>query len=343
MTSRERTLAAIAGQPHDRVPVAQHNFPFCVRQAGITMDQYRGDPKLAAKVLADAAFTFGYDCIIIDFDTCTLAEALGAELEFPPDGMATVKTPPLESVAQMADLPMPDPTKDGRMPLWLETTRELRSIVGNEKAIMARADQGPFGLLFQLRGHENFMMDILDEDEAQLKQALSKCASIGVEFAKAQLDAGADITSIGDSASGESLISPRHYAELAQPYQKAYKQALGEGLLSLHICGKTNSIIERMVQTGCDVLELDHENDLALSLETVRSRATIFGNIDPSSVLSQGSEDDVLRACRKVLEVAVPRYSKFVLCPGCVANADVPPENIAAMTKAAILWGQYRD
>lgn len=342
MTSRQRTLAAIAGLPHDRVPVIQHNFPFCVRQAGIAMEEYRQDPKLAAKVLADAAYTYGYDCIIIDFDTCTLAEALGAELEFPRDGMATVKTPPLESVAQMADLKVPSPFKDGRMPLWLETTRELRRIVGDDKAIMGRADQGPFGLLFQLRGHENFMMDVIDAEEDVLHMALARCTEIGVQFAKAQLDAGSDITSIGDSASGESLISPRHYAQFAQPYQKAYKQALGNGLLSLHICGKTNSIIEGMVQTGSDVLELDHENVLATSLTAVDSRAAVFGNIDPSSVLSQGSEEDVLRASREVLSFAVPQYLRFGLCPGCVANADVPPENICAMTKAAEQWGCYR-
>ena len=37
------------------------------------------------------------------------------------------------------------------MPLWLETTRILRRMVGDELAIMGRADQGPFGLLALLK------------------------------------------------------------------------------------------------------------------------------------------------------------------------------------------------
>ena len=136
MTSRELILAAINGSPHPRVPVAQHNFAFCVRHAGITMDAYRRDPELAA---------------------------------------------------------------------------------------------------------------ILD--------ALDYCAEAGARFARAQMDGGADLTSIGDSACGQSLISPAHYMKFGRPYQAKYRERMGDGILSLHICGKTNDIIEGMATTGCEVLE----------------------------------------------------------------------------------------
>jgi uroporphyrinogen decarboxylase len=343
MTGRQRTLAAIRGEPHDRVPVAQHNFTFCARQAGLTMAEFRDHPKRAAQALADAAYRFDYDCIIIDFDTCALAEAMGATLVFPEDEPARVAKPALTSLAGARELRMPDPHRDGRLPLWLETTRELRRIVGDEKAIMGRADQGPFGLLFALRGHEELMMDVIEAPEELFRQALAICTQAGVAFAKAQLAAGADLTSIGDSAAGESLISPAHYAKFAQPFQKEYKQALGDGLLALHICGKTNGIIAGMIATGCDVLELDHWNDLARSLNVVANRTCIFGNIDPSAVLSQGSKDEVLAACRSVVELAKARTWNFALCPGCLANSDVPPENIQAMTEAARRWGVYEE
>jgi hypothetical protein len=40
----------------------------------------------------------------------------------------------------------PDPLRDGRLPHWLEATRELRRLVGDGEAIVARTDQRPFGL-----------------------------------------------------------------------------------------------------------------------------------------------------------------------------------------------------
>jgi uroporphyrinogen decarboxylase len=342
MNSRERILNAIAGKPHDRVPVAQHNFTFCLNHYGITMKQYRQDPVLAAKALVNTCYDFGYDCIIIDFDTCTLAEAMGSQCDFPEHEPARIRKYFLENIEDIDALKVPNPLTDGRLPIWIETTKEVRKLVGNEKAIMGRADQGPFGLLFQLRQSEEMMMDLLMADEELLHKALEICTQAGVTFAKAQLEAGADITSIGDSASGESLISPDMYMQFGYPYQKKYKEMLGDGKISLHICGRTNNIIEGMTNTGFDVLELDHLNDIEKSLQTIDGRACVWGNLDPSSVVSSGTRDLVMSESRKVIEAA-KKYgqNRFVLCPGCLVNADAPKENIKAMTEAVIQFGQY--
>ena len=339
LTTRQLVLNAIQGKPHPRIPVAQHNFPFCIRHCGSTMRKFRNDPVHAARVLADTAFEFGYDCIIIDFDTCTLAEAMGSKLVFPEDEPARVEHYGLATLEAGLELRIPDPHKDGRMPLWLETTRELRRIVGDDKAILARADQGPFGLLFQLRDSQELMMDLIEADEGLISGCLSICCEAGTRFAKAQLEAGADIVSIGDSASGESLISPDMYARFAQPFQRQYKQMLGGGLLSLHICGKTNNILEGMTQTGSDVLELDHLNDLSRSLPAIADRSCVFGNIDPSSILTLGNRQTVLDACKAVLQTAKRLTRRFVLCPGCLVNSTAPEENVRAMTEAAKRWG----
>jgi uroporphyrinogen decarboxylase len=230
---------------------------------------------------------------------------------------------------------LPDPEKDNRLPLWLETTRLLRKIVGNDLAIMARADQGPFGLLFLLRGAQEIMFDLFDEDEKIISAALEHCKNAGVRFAKAQLECGADITSIGDGAAGESLISPDMYKKFAQPFEKKYKQNLEDGILSLHICGKTDNIVDLMVETGSDILELDHLNNLDQTFHTVNNKACIFGNIDPSSILCQGTVKMVKDACRKVILSARKHNAKFVLCPGCLVNSNTPPENIKAMSEVA--------
>lgn len=339
LSSRQLVLNAIQGKPHPRIPVAQHNFTFCIRHCGSTVEKFRRNPLHAAQVLANTAYDFGYDCIIIDFDTCALAEAMGSKLVFPEDEPARVDQYGLATLDAGRELRIPDPHADARLPLWLETTRELRRLVGDDKAILARADQGPFGLLFQLRDGQELMMDLIDADEELLFDCLRTCCDAGVLFAKAQLEAGADIVSIGDGASGESLISPEMYARFSQPFERRYKELLGDGLLSLHICGKTNNIIEGMVQTGSDILELDHLNDLSRSLPIIGDRSCVFGNIDPSSVLTFGTRQTVLDACRDVLETAKRLTQRFVLCPGCLANSTTPGENMRAMTEASELWG----
>lgn len=341
MTGRERTLAAIAGQPHDRVPVAQHNFAFAARHVGLKLKDYAYHPDKAAQALADTAADFGYDCIIIDCDTCVLAEAMGATIAFEGDEPARIAHAPLQSIRDGRQLRVPDPQRDGRLPLWLETTRLLRRQVGNDLAIMARADQGPFGLLGLLRDPQLFMLDLVDEPAAAVFPGLDVCVRAGVAFAKAQLAAGADLTSIGDGLSGESLLSPAMYRRFSQPFERQYKEMLGAGLLSVHICGRSNNIIEDMVNTGAEVLELDHLNDLDHSFSVVSNRACIFGNIDPSSVLFQGTRALVLEKCRVAIQAARRHRARFVLCPGCLVMANTPPENVQAMTDAAREYGQY--
>ena len=335
MNGRSRTLAAINGQPVDRIPVAQHNFPFVVAQSGLTMKEFVFEPQKAAKALAKVAYEFDYDCIIIDFDTCALAEAMGAKLMFPDDEPARIDVPAVESIKDVPSLAIPDPEADGRLPLWLETTKLLREIVGDDKAIMGRADQGPFGLLFLLRDSQSLMMDLLDEDEDTIFAALDHCAEAGARFAKKQIEYGADLTSIGDGASGQSLVAPWMYEKFSQPFERKYKEIIGDAMLSLHICGKTNNIIEPMVQTGCEVLELDHYNDLDHTFQVVQNRACVFGNIDPASVICFGSVDEVKAKCREAIEIAIKHQARFVLCPGCLVNANTPPQNIAAMSEVA--------
>ena len=305
------------------------------------MKEYAFEPERAAQALADTADDFGYDCIIVDCDTCVLAEAMGATITFTGDEPARIDRAPLQSIRDARQLRVPDPHRDGRLPLWLETTRRLRDKVGNQLAILARADQGPFGLLGLLRDPPSFLLDLLDEPAEDIFAALASCREAGVLFAQAQLAAGADITSIGDSLSGESLLSPEMYRRFSQPFERQYKQALGAGLLSVHICGQSNHIIEDMVKTGAEILELDHLNDLPRSLATIANRCCVFGNIDPSAVLYQGTPSFVKDQCRQAIVSARRRNARFVLCPGCLVMANTPPENVQAMTEAAAEFGRY--
>ena len=96
-----------------------------------------------------------------------------------------------------------------------------------------------------------------------------------------------------------------------------------------------------MVKTGAEILELDHLNDLPRSLATIANRCCVFGNIDPSAVLYQGTPPLVKDRCRQAIQSARQLRARFVLCPGCLVMANTPPENVQAMTDAAAEFGRY--
>ena len=111
----------------------------------------------------------------------------------------------------------------------------------------------------------------------------------------------------------------------------------------MHICGKTDQIVLDMAATGAEVLELDHCNNLETAFAAIGPRACVFGNLDPSSVLMQGTPELVLDRSRQAIEAARRAQARFVLCPGCALGPHTPAANIAAMTEAAKRFGNWNE
>jgi uroporphyrinogen decarboxylase len=126
------------------------------------------------------------------------------------------------------------------------------------------------------------------------------------------------------------------YGEFAQPYEKrlADEAHVHGRPYVLHICGNTTRILEPMLATGADALELDYKTDVRAARDVLRGRAVFIGNIDPSGVLALGTPALVEARTRELLEVfaGVPG---FILNAGCAIPAETPPENLKAMLAAA--------
>jgi uroporphyrinogen decarboxylase len=61
MTSRERTVAALTGQPYDRIPVNLLMSDFAARVIGVTVGEYQQSAKLMARGQIAAWQTYGMD------------------------------------------------------------------------------------------------------------------------------------------------------------------------------------------------------------------------------------------------------------------------------------------
>jgi len=115
-----------------------------------------------------------------------------------------------------------------------------------------------------MRTPQNWMVDLMITEEEQIFELLEYTTDISSQFIKLMHQAGADMVSNGDSPAGPEMISPEMYKKFAQPYEKkivdvAHKLGLPYGL---HICGNTDSILEPMLTTGADMIELDYKTDI---------------------------------------------------------------------------------
>ena len=337
MNARELVHAALKDEEKPRPvcgPLAVH---FCARHAGVPVREYTlNADRLAESVIAYWE-TFRPDAIWVSSDTWVTAEAMGAPVAFVEgeSPMAGTGGPAVRTLADLDNLPLPDPARQGRQPLMLDALRQVREAVGDEAFVVACFDQAPFSLACAVAGLENVMTAAVTDPEF-VAALLGRCTEYAIAYGQAMAACGPDMLSMGDSPA--IMLGPARYREIALPHEQCVIRSLRETTdcpLSLHICGDTTAFLPDMVRSGADVLEVDHLLDLEQACAVVPDGIALWGNLDPVRVLCQGTADDVTAACGAALRTA--RHagrSRFVLSSGCTLAPDTPADNVHALVQS---------
>ena len=334
MTGKERIQAALEGKWTDRRPVMLHNFLMAAREEGISMKEFGENPQSAANAYIHAAEKYNIDGLLIDLSTATLAGSLGVPVDYPEDEPARGHGSLISSLEEVKDLTPVDVAKDKGIQHWLEITRIVKDYFGEEKYIRGNCDQAPFSLASMVRGSQELMTDLLMDPEA-VHRLLEYTTEAGLQFIRLMAETGAHMVSNGDSVAGPEMIPPEFYREFALPYEKKIvNEAHRLGLTyTLHICGDTEVILEDMVQTGADALELDYLTDIQKIYDQCHASTLFIGNLDPSGVLNFGSPELVKQKTLELLEI-YRDSPRLMINAGCALPPNTPSENIRAMVEA---------
>ena len=108
----------------------------------------------------------------------------------------------------------------------------------------------------------------------------------------------------------------------------------------IHICGDTSRILNSLAQYDPCGFELDYKTDAVKAKQTAGKDHVLFGNIDPSGVLAQGTVEQVREATRKLISVWKPE-GRFILNAGCAIPPTTPPDNLHALIDTAKECGVY--
>jgi uroporphyrinogen decarboxylase len=203
--------------------------------------------------------------------------------------------------------------------------------------VRGNCDQAAFSMATMIRTPSAFLMDLLDTEHMDLVfELLEYCTEVSCQYLRLMAQTGCHMLSNGDSPAGPDMISPQMYERFALPFeQRNVEVAHACGLpYGLHICGDTTRILDPMVRTGTDALELDYKTDTETAHEALKDHVTFIGNLDPSGVVGRGTADQVRGETEKLLRV-FSDTPKFILNAGCAIPQGTPSENIAAMVEVA--------
>jgi uroporphyrinogen decarboxylase len=104
-------------------------------------------------------------------------------------------------------------------------------------------------------------------------------------------------------------------------------------VVGLHICGNLLPILEDVLATGANLVDIDHQVAPGDALAVNRGRAVLRGNLDPSSVFAFGTLESIERATAS-LRTQVEGAGHWVYSSGCDISPGTPSENLSRVLTA---------
>ncbi len=332
MTGKERILAKLRGEPTDSLPLMPITMMFAADVFGVRYRDYARDCRVLAEAQVAVADRFGLDYVSAISDPAREASDLGAAVEWfddQPPAIAESRAL-LTEKSKLAGLDLPGLTQPGRMHDRVEGVRLLAERTGATRIVEGWVE-GPCAMSADLRGLNTLMLDFFD-DAPFVEALFDFTVRMELEFARAQVDAGATLIGVGDAAA--SLVGPKLYTQYVLPCEQrliATIHALGVPV-RLHICGNTKRIVEGMGQTGADIIDLDFPTPLGHARRAMRETQVLLGNIDPVRDLRDGTPASVEAA---LAECHAQAGAAYICGAGCEVPRGTPHANLEAMARFA--------
>ena len=335
MNSKERVYARINNRPVDRIPNLNILMFFAAKEIGVPYSEYCRDYRKLVHGNIVCMRKYGIDAVSAISDPLRESADMGLEIEFPEDDVPREKQFLIREKTDLLKLKPVLPADGRRMTDRLSAVDLFKKEVGDEFPIIGWVE-GCFAMAADLRGVNNFMMDLCEDPEFVV-DLLEICLEQAVLFAKAQIAAGADFIGVGDAVA--SVAGPLAYNDLALQYEIRLLQAIKEagGRTKLHICGNTTPFLESLPAQYCDILDLDWMVPMDKAAGLFGNITCINGNYDPVAVLLQGSVQDVKNAVKSCMLMGGMKHTSAA---GCEVPKHTPQENLMAVHDALREMGE---
>ena len=284
--------------------------------------QAEGMQKVAARTRSAAAVSL--------MDLSVEAECFGAKITVSDNELPTVTEQLIctEEEAQALAIPA---VGAGRTGLCIEAIRLSCEQITDRPVLAGMI--GPFSLAARLLYVSEIMIDCYDEPD-MVHTVMEKATAFLIDYANAYKSAGADGIVMAEPVAG--LLSPSLEEEFAAPYVKRIIDAVqtDEFAVIYHNCGNnTPMMIPSLLSVGAMAYHFGNAIDLSVMLERFPKDVPVMGNIDPVSVLREGTSDTVRSETLALLE-RCSQYPNFILSSGCDIPPMTPWENIDAFFDA---------
>ena len=335
MNSLERYIKTIKREPVDhlaRVPIVMQ---FAAEYIDSNYGAFASDYNVLVEANIKCAEDFGFDQLSAISDPYRETQGFGGEIKFLANEVPRCMKLPLDG-KDLTLLKKPDPYTSERMFDRVKAIRLYKEKCEGKYSIMGWIE-GPAAEAADLYGITEFLTDIMLDPEF-VEELMDKCVDTAIDFARAQVEAGADTIGIGDAIA--SQISPDVYEDLILPREKKIVDAIKEmgAYVRLHICGNITHLLPGISTLDIDILDVDYPVSMIKAREVLGTSVVLSGNIDPVSGISDGSPESIEANINGTYkDVGNP----LMVNAGCEIPSGTPNENLHSLCKP-IKWSENK-
>lgn len=335
MTKRERVMAALKGEPVDRVPVSFFGHNHSPERSSDTL----------APFLLEQNRKFGWDFIKVNLRPSYYGEAWGCKYRWDPERGPELEDYVVKSADDFRKLEKLDPTKGalgdqvrvakllgealkGSIP-YVQTTFSPLSVAGRLA-----------GAVYLTPSEPDAVKRFIKENPEALHHGLSIISQTLADYARETIRAGVDGMFLTTTVWSRDAITEEEYKIFGLPYDLAiYEAAIQEGATFniLHIC-RENIMLDLLSDYPVQAINYDALSPRNPSLKEAMGRTdkALWGGVDHKTTVLKGPVDAIVAEVHAALEQTGGR--RFFLGPGCSIPSQVPEAHLLAAKEALSSW-----
>lgn len=303
LSPMQRVLTTLSHKEPDRVPLFLLLTMHGAKELGMSIEKYFSKAEYVAQGQMILQKKYNNDCYYPFFYAPLEAEAFGAEVIYREDGPPNTGKPIIQKMEDVFTLKPPVIKDNPVLHKVLDAISILYAESKGEIPIIAVC-MSPFSLPVMQMGFEKYL-DLMHFHEDAFRHLMEVNETFCVDWANAQLDAGASAICYFDPVSSPTIIPKELYIKTGFDIAKRTLARI-KGPTATHFAsGNCLSIADILPETGTAIVGTSVQEDISELKNAFSNRLTVMGNLNGIE-MRRWTTDEIRAKIRDTIRKAAP-------------------------------------
>jgi uroporphyrinogen decarboxylase len=338
MTSLQRVLTTLGQKEPDRVPFFLLLTMHGAKELGISIKDYYSRPENVVEGQLRLRAKYHHDCYYPFFYAGVEVEAWGGNILYSEDGPPNAGEPTIRRLEDIDSLTAPEIIGNPPLQKVLDTVRLLKEKIGDDAPIIGVV-MSPFSLPVMQMGFDRYI-ELMIEQPDRFNRLMAINETFCVNWANAQLAAGATAICYFDPVSSSTIVDPETYKRTGNLVARRTIAKI-KGPTATHFAsGRCLPIIDSVAESGTAIIGFSVDEDPVAIKEKSAGRLSILGNLNGIEMRRWTSYEAETKV-KDLIGKAAPGGGFILSDNHGEIPFQVPDETLMAISEAVLRWGKY--